>query len=277
MRDSPADDHAREWSVRRGCARSDRLDRMADRTRRWPLCAAHRPSAPTMSAACSAQPRLLAARGEFAAGQHRRRRAAGGRGRGHPRGRPDAGRDRPAVGHRRRVPARLLAHGLHLPARRGQQGAGQPGRAVPATPPGAIEFTPAALRVDGKIRLDQTIFERRLQLPAVGGDHGHAQAHHPVAEHGALPRRPGGLDPAVYPDIEEFWSDLAAAYADEVAAPGRPGLHLPAARRHQPGLPQRPGAAGRDRRAGRGRRAPAPALHPAGQRRARAPARPAWR
>jgi 5-methyltetrahydropteroyltriglutamate--homocysteine methyltransferase len=30
----------------------------------------------------------------------------------------------------------------------------------------------------------------------------------------------GGLaaiDPAVYPDIEEFWSDLAAAYADEVA------------------------------------------------------------
>jgi len=29
---------------------------------------------------------------------------------------------------------------------------------------------------------------------------------------------PAALDPAVYPDIEEFWSDLATAYADEVAA-----------------------------------------------------------
>ncbi len=28
---------------------------------------------------------------------------------------------------------------------------------------------------------------------------------------------PAALDPAVYPDIEEFWSDLSAAYADEVA------------------------------------------------------------
>ena len=28
---------------------------------------------------------------------------------------------------------------------------------------------------------------------------------------------PASIDPAVYPDIEEFWTDLAAAYADEVA------------------------------------------------------------
>src|SRR5262249_15535696 len=28
---------------------------------------------------------------------------------------------------------------------------------------------------------------------------------------------PAAIDPAVYPDIEEFWADLAAAYADEVA------------------------------------------------------------
>ena len=25
------------------------------------------------------------------------------------------------------------------------------------------------------------------------------------------------IDPGVYPDVEEFWADLAAAYADEVA------------------------------------------------------------
>ena len=88
---------------------------------------------------------------------------------------------------------------------------------------------------------------------------------------------PAAIDPAVYPDMEEFWSDLSAAYAEQVRPAGRAGLHLPAARRHQPGLPQRPGAAGRDRRAGRGRRAPAPALHPAGQRRDRGPAATAWR
>ena len=28
---------------------------------------------------------------------------------------------------------------------------------------------------------------------------------------------PAAIDPEVYPDIEEFWSDLSAAYADEVA------------------------------------------------------------
>jgi 5-methyltetrahydropteroyltriglutamate--homocysteine methyltransferase len=28
---------------------------------------------------------------------------------------------------------------------------------------------------------------------------------------------PAAIDPAVYPDIEEFWSDLATAYGDEVA------------------------------------------------------------
>jgi 5-methyltetrahydropteroyltriglutamate--homocysteine methyltransferase len=28
---------------------------------------------------------------------------------------------------------------------------------------------------------------------------------------------PAMIDPAVYPDVEEFWTDLAAAYADEVA------------------------------------------------------------
>ena len=29
-------------------------------------------------------------------------------------------------------------------------------------------------------------------------------------------RRPAALDPDVYPDIEQFWADLAAAYANEV-------------------------------------------------------------
>jgi len=90
-------------------------------------------------------------------------------------------------------------------------------------PSGTIEFTPAAIHVGGKIRISQTIFER---------DFGFLQS----AVTTALPKLtipspnmvhyrggPAALDPAVYPDIEEFWTDLADAYADEVARLGALG------------------------------------------------------
>ena len=35
---------------------------------------------------------------------------------------------------------------------------------------------------------------------------------------------PAAIDQAVYPDIEEFWGDLSAAYAEEVPAAGRARL-----------------------------------------------------
>ena len=57
-------------------------------------------------------------------------------------------------------------------------------------PSGDIEFTPASILVDSKVRVDDTIFARRLPLPAVGGHLGGAEADHPVAEHGALPGWP---------------------------------------------------------------------------------------
>ncbi|HTS97235.1 MAG TPA: 5-methyltetrahydropteroyltriglutamate--homocysteine S-methyltransferase [Streptosporangiaceae bacterium] len=81
---------------------------------------------------------------------------------------------------------------------------------------GNIEFTPAALHVDGKIRLDQTIFE---------SDFGYLQS----VVKSATPKLtipspnmvhyrggPAAIDQAVYPDMEGFWADLAAAYAEEV-------------------------------------------------------------
>ena len=34
---------------------------------------------------------------------------------------------------------------------------------------------------------------------------------------------PAAIDPTVYPDIDEFWADLSAAYAAEIAALGRQG------------------------------------------------------
>jgi 5-methyltetrahydropteroyltriglutamate--homocysteine methyltransferase len=83
---------------------------------------------------------------------------------------------------------------------------------------GDLEFTPPALIVDGPVHMAKTIF----------GDH--FTFLKPLAEAAGL--RPkltipspsmvhyrGGramIDPAVYPDEEQFWADLSAAYADEV-------------------------------------------------------------
>ena len=83
-------------------------------------------------------------------------------------------------------------------------------------PSGAIEYTPAALHVGGKVELDYTIF---------GDDFSFLKSHVTTA----VPKQtipspnmvhyrggPAMLDPDVYPDLEQFWGDLALAYADEV-------------------------------------------------------------
>jgi 5-methyltetrahydropteroyltriglutamate--homocysteine methyltransferase len=84
---------------------------------------------------------------------------------------------------------------------------------------GDLEFTTAALRVHGPIRLGQTIF---------GEDFAFLRS---VVEPGVTPKLTipspsmvhyrGGraaIDPSVYPDEEQFWSDLSAAYAQQVKA-----------------------------------------------------------
>ena len=83
-------------------------------------------------------------------------------------------------------------------------------------PSGSIEWTPAALHIGGKVELDETIF---------GDDFTFLKSHVTTA----VPKQtipspnmvhyrggPAALDPDIYPDIEQFWADLAAAYADEV-------------------------------------------------------------
>ena len=82
---------------------------------------------------------------------------------------------------------------------------------------GEIDFTPAALRVDGRLGLSETIF---------GDDFAFLRDH--VAE-GVTPKltipspsmvhyRGGAaaIDPDVYGDVEEFWADLTAAYREQV-------------------------------------------------------------
>jgi 5-methyltetrahydropteroyltriglutamate--homocysteine methyltransferase len=84
-------------------------------------------------------------------------------------------------------------------------------------PAGTVEFTPAALRIDGKIRLTETIFGddfsylRSITTPAVT-----PKLTIPSPNMVHYRGGPAAIDPAAYPDIEEFWSDLSAAYAEEV-------------------------------------------------------------
>jgi 5-methyltetrahydropteroyltriglutamate--homocysteine methyltransferase len=90
-------------------------------------------------------------------------------------------------------------------------------------PSGTIEWTPAALHVGSKVRLEHTIFGEdfaflksqvttavpKLTIPSPNMVHYRGG--------------PAMLDPLVYPDMEEFWADLAAAYADEVQRLGNLG------------------------------------------------------
>jgi 5-methyltetrahydropteroyltriglutamate--homocysteine methyltransferase len=84
-------------------------------------------------------------------------------------------------------------------------------------PAGTVEFTPAALRIDGKIRLSETIFGDDFSyLRSVAGPAVTPKLTIPSPNMVHYRGGPAAIDPAVYPDIEEFWSDLSAAYAEEV-------------------------------------------------------------
>ncbi|MGH2936112.1 MAG: 5-methyltetrahydropteroyltriglutamate--homocysteine S-methyltransferase [Gaiellaceae bacterium] len=90
-------------------------------------------------------------------------------------------------------------------------------------PQGDIEFTPAALHVNGRLGVSRTIF---------GDDFGFLQQ----TVTSAVPKLTipspsmvhyrGGkaaIDPDVYPDIDSFWADLTNAYGEQVRRVGEMG------------------------------------------------------
>jgi 5-methyltetrahydropteroyltriglutamate--homocysteine methyltransferase len=90
-------------------------------------------------------------------------------------------------------------------------------------PSGTIEFTPAALHVGSKIRLDHTIFAddfRYLQSAVASGT---PKLTIPSPNMVHYRGGPAALDPDVYPDMTEFWHDLSAAYAQQVRRLGELG------------------------------------------------------
>ncbi len=89
---------------------------------------------------------------------------------------------------------------------------------------GTLDFAPAALRISDRITLRDTIFAdhfRFLQSTAADGITPKLTIPSPSMVHYRGGR--AAIDPHVYPDLEQFWDDLIAAYADEVRALGELG------------------------------------------------------
>jgi methionine synthase II (cobalamin-independent) len=86
-------------------------------------------------------------------------------------------------------------------------------------PDGDVEFTPAAIAVTDTVHLDHTIFAddfKFLKSEVAEGVTPKLTIPSPNMVHYRGGR--AALDPSVYPDVEQFWADLASAYADQVRA-----------------------------------------------------------
>src|SRR3954469_18682288 len=83
-------------------------------------------------------------------------------------------------------------------------------------PDGDIEFKPASLKIDGKLGVSEPIFGKAFDFlkQTVDGSVPKLTIPSPSMVHyrgGAA-----AIDPDVYPDQDEFWSDLTAAYREQV-------------------------------------------------------------
>jgi 5-methyltetrahydropteroyltriglutamate--homocysteine methyltransferase len=87
---------------------------------------------------------------------------------------------------------------------------------------GGVEFTPAALRVTEKLRLERCIFGEDFSfLKSIAN----ATPKLTIPAPSLINYRGGraAIDPAVYPDLDEFWDDVGRVFAAEVEALGRLG------------------------------------------------------
>jgi 5-methyltetrahydropteroyltriglutamate--homocysteine methyltransferase len=88
---------------------------------------------------------------------------------------------------------------------------------------GEIEFTPAALHVDGRLGVSQTIFGDDFRFL---GETVTTNVPKLTIPSPSMVHYRGGkaaIDPAVYPNMDAFWADLTAAYAEEVRRLGELG------------------------------------------------------
>jgi 5-methyltetrahydropteroyltriglutamate--homocysteine methyltransferase len=88
---------------------------------------------------------------------------------------------------------------------------------------GRLDFTAPALHVHERVTLDRPIFERDFSYLQSRTTTATAKLTIPSPSMVHYRGGPAAIDPTVYPDIDEFWADLSAAYAAEVAALGQQG------------------------------------------------------
>ena len=82
---------------------------------------------------------------------------------------------------------------------------------------GELDFESAALAIDAPVRLGETIFGADFSFLAATVDP-QITAKLTIPSPSMVHYRGGraAIDPAVYPDEEQFWTDLSAAYAEQV-------------------------------------------------------------
>jgi 5-methyltetrahydropteroyltriglutamate--homocysteine methyltransferase len=84
---------------------------------------------------------------------------------------------------------------------------------------GEVDFKPAAIAVTDRVRLEQTIFADDFEfLKGVVADGVTPKLTIPSPNMVHYRGGRAALDPSVYPDVDQFWADLATAYADQVRA-----------------------------------------------------------
>jgi methionine synthase II (cobalamin-independent) len=90
-------------------------------------------------------------------------------------------------------------------------------------PDGDIEFTPAALHVDGKLGVSKTIFGDAFQFLQSCVTKNVPKLTIPSPSMVHYRGGKASIDESVYPTLDEFWADLVAAYREEVRRLGELG------------------------------------------------------
>ena len=88
---------------------------------------------------------------------------------------------------------------------------------------GDIEFTPAALHIDGKLGVSETIFGDAFRFLQQTVTKNVPKLTIPSPSMVHYRGGKAAIDPSVYPDLDSFWADLVRAYQEEVRRLGELG------------------------------------------------------
>jgi 5-methyltetrahydropteroyltriglutamate--homocysteine methyltransferase len=88
---------------------------------------------------------------------------------------------------------------------------------------GEIEFTPAALHIEGKLGVSKTIFGDAFEFLEQSVSTSVPKLTIPSPSMVHYRGGKAAIDPKIYPDLDGFWADLVAAYREEVRRLGELG------------------------------------------------------